>query len=52
MTHFGIICPSAIGHLNPMCALGGELQRRNHRVTIFGIADIETKVKKEKKGQD
>lgn len=45
MTHFGIICPAAIGHLNPMCALGKELQRRNHRVTIFGIADIETKVK-------
>ncbi len=45
MTHFGIICPAAIGHLNPMCALGGELQRRNHSVTIFGIADIETKVK-------
>ncbi|VEP14266.1 Glycosyl transferase family 1 [Hyella patelloides LEGE 07179] len=45
MTHFGIICPPAIGHLNPMCALGGELQRRNHSVTIFGIADIEPKIK-------
>ncbi|PSB09128.1 glycosyl transferase family 1 [Pleurocapsa sp. CCALA 161] len=45
MTHFGIVCPPAIGHLNPMCALGGELQRRNHKVTIFGISDIETKVK-------
>lgn len=45
MTHFGIICPAAIGHLNPMCALGGELQRRKHRVTIFGIADIESQVK-------
>ena len=44
MTHFGIICPSAIGHLNPMCALGAELQRRNHSVTIFGIADIESKI--------
>ena len=44
MTHFGIICPAAIGHLNPMCALGGELQRRNHSVTIFGIADIESKI--------
>lgn len=46
MTHYGIICPPAIGHLNPMCALGGELQRRNHSVTIFGVADIETKIKK------
>ena len=45
MTKFGIVCPSAIGHLNPMCALGSELQRRNNNVTIFGIADIETKVK-------
>ncbi|MEY3828143.1 MAG: hypothetical protein RLZZ148_2971, partial [Cyanobacteriota bacterium] len=45
MTHYGIICPAAIGHLNPMCALGRELQRRNHNVTIFGIADIEAKVK-------
>lgn len=44
MTHFGIVCPAAIGHLNPMCALGGELQRRNHSVTIFGIADIESKI--------
>lgn len=35
MTHFGIICPAAIGHLNPMCALGRELQRRGHRVTLF-----------------
>ena len=45
MTHYGIICPSAIGHLNPMCALGKELQRRNHNVTIFGISDIKSKVK-------
>ena len=44
MTHFGIICPSAIGHLNPMCALGRELQRRNHNVTIFGIPDVEIKI--------
>jgi UDP:flavonoid glycosyltransferase YjiC (YdhE family) len=45
MTHYGIICPAAIGHLNPMCALGRELQRRNHNVTIFGIAYIEAKLK-------
>lgn len=44
MTHFGIICPSAIGHLNPMCALGRELQRRNHQVTLFGIPDVGSKV--------
>ncbi len=44
MTHFGIICPAAIGHLNPMCALGRELQRRGHRVTLFQNPDIESKV--------
>ena len=45
MTHFGIICSAAIGHLNPMCALGRELQRRGHRVTLFQVPDIESKVK-------
>ena len=44
MASYGIITPCAIGHLNPMCALGGELQRRNHSVTIFGIADLKTKI--------
>lgn len=44
MTHFGILCPAAIGHLNPMCALGRELQRRGHQVTLFGIPDIQPKV--------
>ena len=44
MTHFGILCPAAIGHLNPMCALGRELKRRGHQVTLFGIPDIQPKV--------
>ncbi len=44
MTHFGIVCPAAIGHLNPMCVLGRELRRRGHRVTLFGIPDIQAKV--------
>ena len=44
MTHFGILCPAAIGHLNPMCALGRELLRRNHHVTLLGIPDIQPKV--------
>jgi zeaxanthin glucosyltransferase len=39
MTHFGIICPALMGHLNPMTTLGYELQRRGHRVTLFGILD-------------
>nr|ARU81128.1 CylN [Cylindrospermum licheniforme UTEX B 2014] len=43
MTHFGIICPSASGHLNPMCTIGYELKRRGHRVTIIGMADARNK---------
>lgn len=44
MTHFGIICPAAISHLNRMCALGRELQRRGHQVTLFGIPDVQPKI--------
>jgi zeaxanthin glucosyltransferase len=44
MTHFGIICPAATGHLNPMTTLGYELQRRGHRVTVLGIEDAQPKV--------
>ena len=44
MTHFGAICPAATGHLNPMTALGRELQRRGHRVTVLGMPDAETKI--------
>jgi len=43
MTHFGIICPDGTGHLNPMTTLGHELQRRGHRVTLFGILDAQPK---------
>lgn len=41
MTHFGIICPAANGHLNPMTALGRELQKRGHRVTLIGVLDAQ-----------
>lgn len=44
MTHFGILCPGAIGHLNPMASLGRELIRRGHRVTLFGVPDVKAKV--------
>src|SRR4028119_690975 len=43
MTHFGIICPGSTGHLNTMLPLGQELQRRGHRVTLFGILDAQSK---------
>jgi zeaxanthin glucosyltransferase len=41
MTHFGIICPTANGHLNTMTPLGWELQQRGHRVTVFGPLDAQ-----------
>jgi len=47
MTHFGVICPPFPGHLNPMAALGRELQRRGHRITFLQIPDVEVKVRSE-----
>ncbi|MGB7712760.1 MAG: glycosyltransferase [Microcoleus sp.] len=41
MTHFGILCPAASGHLNPMTTLGNELLRRGHRVTVFNFLDAQ-----------
>lgn len=43
MTHFGIICPAATGHLNTMLPLGKELQQRGHQVTLFGLLDAQDK---------
>lgn len=43
MTHFGILCPPAAGHLNPLTSLGGELKARGHQVTLFGILDAKAK---------
>jgi zeaxanthin glucosyltransferase len=47
MTYFGIICPPYPGHLNPLSALGRELQSRGHRTTILQVSDLETKVRAE-----
>jgi zeaxanthin glucosyltransferase len=44
MAHIGILCPGAIGHLNPMCNLGTELLHRGHRVTLFGVPDVKSKI--------
>ncbi|MEM8543418.1 MAG: glycosyltransferase [Cyanobacteria bacterium P01_H01_bin.119] len=44
MAHIGILCPTLTGHLNPMIAIGRELQRRSHRVTVVGFIDGKTKV--------
>jgi len=43
MTHFGIICPASSGHLNTILPLGGELQKRGHRVTLVGLLDAKPK---------
>lgn len=44
MTHFGIICPPGVGHLNAMMAIGQALQRRGHRVTMFNVLDTQEHV--------
>lgn len=44
MTHFGLLCPTASGHLNPMTTLGYELKQRGHRVTLIGLLDAEANV--------
>lgn len=41
MTYFGLICPAASGHLNPMTALGHELKQRGHRVTLLNVLDVQ-----------
>ncbi|MCU0544201.1 MAG: glycosyltransferase [Oscillatoriaceae cyanobacterium Prado104] len=43
MTHFGILCPASIGHLNTMTTLGSELLHRGHRVTVFNFLDAKAK---------
>jgi zeaxanthin glucosyltransferase len=43
MVSFAIICPDATGHLNPMSALGHELQRRGHCITVFARLDSQVR---------
>lgn len=38
----GILCPPGTGHLNAMSALGYELQQRGHKVTLFGLPDVQS----------
>ena len=42
VAHFGILCPPGVGHLNNFMALGYELRQRGHRVTLFGLPDVES----------
>ncbi|HRI16082.1 MAG TPA: glycosyltransferase [Verrucomicrobiota bacterium] len=39
MAHIGMVVPCWIGHLNPMSALGRELQRGGHRITMISFPD-------------
>lgn len=39
MSHYGLLCPPYLGHLNPMLALAEELRRRGHVTTYFGLAE-------------
>ena len=45
MTHFGLLCPAASGHLHPMTTLGHALRQRGHRVSLIGIADAQERVR-------
>jgi MGT family glycosyltransferase len=45
MARIGAFCFPGTGHINPITALARRLQQRGHTVVIFGIADIEAKVK-------
>jgi MGT family glycosyltransferase len=35
----GVLCPEAMGHIRPMCALADELERRGCRIVFFCIPD-------------
>ncbi|MEI9968577.1 MAG: nucleotide disphospho-sugar-binding domain-containing protein [Terracidiphilus sp.] len=45
MARLGAFCFPGTGHLNPLTALARRLQLRGHTVVIFGIADVEARVK-------
>lgn len=41
MSHFGVLSPPYLGHMNPMQALGEALVARGHRVSFLGMADVQ-----------
>jgi len=47
MTNIAILTLPSSGHLNPIGALGRELQRRGHSVTVFYSPDMESQVQAE-----
>lgn len=44
--HLGLVCPGMTGHLNPSLALGRELPRRGHRMTVFTGPGARAKVER------
>jgi UDP:flavonoid glycosyltransferase YjiC (YdhE family) len=45
MARLGAFCFPGTGHINPMTALAKELERRGHKVILFGIADTEPRIR-------
>jgi zeaxanthin glucosyltransferase len=45
MARLGAFCFPGTGHLNPLTTLARRLQLRGHSVVIFGIADVEARVR-------
>jgi zeaxanthin glucosyltransferase len=45
MARIGAFCFPGTGHLNPMTALARSLEQRGHSLILFGIADVESKVR-------
>jgi len=45
VARLGAFCFPGTGHINPMAALARRLQQRGHSVVIFGIADVEARVR-------
>ena len=45
MARIGAFCFPGTGHLNPLTALARRLQQRGHTVVIFGIPDVESRVR-------
>lgn len=45
MARLGAFCFPGTGHINPMTALARRLEQRGHSVVIFGIADVEARVR-------
>src|SRR3954447_14190009 len=45
MARLGAFCFPGTGHINPITALARELERRGHKVNLFGNADTEARIR-------